>query len=170
MSTITIGVGLPKSVFSVHERMTRCSSRICAVGRWSVARPAARRHRGGDGSCSGAHDWVRRRLAYGLQQRLIAVQFATPFHKGRKIRDDRADAKRSPRRPARGSVRFVPVRIRVSSLRLFVPQDPAITAELLLAPTPDRRPNRVSATVRTMSADIHDGVLREHGRLISGGL
>lgn len=55
------------------------------------------------GSCSGAHDWVRRCLAYGLQQGLIVVKFVTPFHKGRKTKGDRVDAEGSPRRRARAT-------------------------------------------------------------------
>lgn len=53
MSTITIGVGSPKSVFSVREvgRFEPCAAPARATSwvAWSVARPAARRQRGGDG-------------------------------------------------------------------------------------------------------------------------
>ena len=92
MSTITIGVDLAKSVFSVcavdgagHVQRRQDLGRE-AFALWLAQMPA--------GTvvamevCSGAHYWARRCLEVGLQPRLMAAQFVTPFRKSRVIKND----------------------------------------------------------------------------------
>jgi transposase len=43
-------------------------------------------------ACSGAHHWARCCLELGLQPRLMAAQFVTPFRKNRTLKNDRNDA------------------------------------------------------------------------------
>ena len=114
MSTITIGVDLAKSVFSVCEmdgaghvrRRLDLKRDVLAV--WLSQVPA--------GSvvameaCSGAHHWARRCLEYGLQPRLIAAQFVTPFRKSRTAKNDRNDAEAIATAARQGNMRFVPVK------------------------------------------------------------
>ena len=96
MSTIVFGVDLAKNVFSVCEQdgaghvMRRQDFKRDAFALWLAQVPV--------GSvvameaCSGAHHWARRCLEFGLQPRIMAAQFVTPFRKGRKTKNDRADA------------------------------------------------------------------------------
>ncbi|MGH8399428.1 MAG: IS110 family transposase, partial [Gammaproteobacteria bacterium] len=75
MNTITIGVDLAKSAFSVCEMDAAGHVR----GRWDFGREAfalwLARVPGGTvvamEACSGAHHWARRCVEYGLQPRLM---------------------------------------------------------------------------------------------------
>jgi transposase len=61
-------------------------------------------------ACSGAHHWARRCQAFDLQPRIMAAQFVTPFRKGRKTKNDRADAEATATAARQGNMRFVPVK------------------------------------------------------------
>ncbi len=114
MSTITIGVDLAKSTFSTCEVddaghvLRRQDLGREAFALWLAQRPA--------GSvvameaCSGAHHWARRCLEYGLQPRLMAAQFVTPFRKSRNAKNDRNDAEAIATAARQGNMRFVPVK------------------------------------------------------------
>ncbi len=114
MSTITIGVDLAKSVFSVcavdgagHVQRRQDFGRE-ALALWLAQMPA--------GTvvamevCSGAHHWARRCLEVGLQPRLMAAQFVTPFRKSRTLKNDRNDAEAIATAARQGNMRFVPVK------------------------------------------------------------
>ena len=115
MSTITIGVDLAKNasrwprcdelsytvgltdpVFSVCELdgighvLRRQDLRREPFSLWLTQLPAGTVV--AMEACSGAHHWARRCLEYGLQPRIIAAQFVTPFRKGQRTKNDRADA------------------------------------------------------------------------------
>ena len=122
MSTITIGVDLAKSVFSVCAMdgaghvLQRQDFRREPFGQWLAQRPAGTVV--AMEACSGAHYWARRCLAYGLQPRIIAAQFVTPFRKGRKTKNDRADAEAVATAARQGNMRFVPVKSVDQQVRL----------------------------------------------------
>lgn len=61
-------------------------------------------------ACIGAHHWARRCLEYGLQPRLMAAQFITPFRKSRTSKNDRNDAEAIATAARQGNMRFVPVK------------------------------------------------------------
>ena len=61
-------------------------------------------------ACSGAHHWARRCQASDLQPRIMAAQFVTPFRKGRKTKNDKADAEAIATAARQGNMRFVPVK------------------------------------------------------------
>lgn len=114
MSTITLGVDLAKSMFSACEMdgagrvIRRQDLRREPFGQWLaqqlpgtvVAMEA----------CSGAHYWARRCIAYGLQPRIMAAQFVTPFRKSGRTKNDRADAEAIATAARQGNMRFVPVK------------------------------------------------------------
>ena len=114
MKTITIGVDLAKSVFSVCEVdgsgrvLRRLDLKRDAFSVWLAQVPAgavvARE------ACSGAHYWGRLCLEYGLQPRLMAAQFVTPFRKNRTAKNDRNDAEAIATAARQGNMRFVPVK------------------------------------------------------------
>lgn len=122
MSTITIGVDLAKSVFSLCEMdgaghvLRRLELKRDAFAVWLSQLPA--------GSvvameaCSGAHHWARRSLEYGLQPRLMAAQFVTPFRKSRTSKNDRNDAEAIATAARQGNMRFVPVKTLDQQARL----------------------------------------------------
>lgn len=114
MSTITIGVDLAKSVFSVCEmdaaghvlvRRDLCRE---AFALWLAQRPPGTVV--AMEACSGAHHWARRCLEYGLQPRLMAAQFVTPFRKSRTSKNDRNDAEAIATAARQGNMRFIPVK------------------------------------------------------------
>lgn len=114
MSTITIGVDLAKNVFSVCE--VDCSGHVLrrrdlkrdAFAVWLAQVPAGTVV--AMEACSGAHHWGRRCLEYGLQPRLMAAQFVTPFRKNRTAKNDRNDAEAIATAARQGNMRFVPVK------------------------------------------------------------
>ena len=114
MSTITIGVDLAKSVFSVCEM--DAAGRVLGrrdLGREAFALWLAQRPTGtvvAMEACSGAHHWGRCCLEYGLQPRLMAAQFVTPFRKSRTAKNDRNDAEAIATAARQGNMRFVPVK------------------------------------------------------------
>ncbi|EQD55302.1 transposase IS116/IS110/IS902 family protein, partial [mine drainage metagenome] len=61
-------------------------------------------------ACSGAHHWARRCLEVGLQPRIMAAQFVTPFRMSRTAKNDRNDAEAIATAARQGNMRFVPVK------------------------------------------------------------
>ena len=122
MSTITIGVDLAKSMFSVCE----VDSAGHVLGRRDLGREAFARWLAqvpvgtvvAMEACSGAHHWARCCLAYGLQPRLMAAQFVTPFRKSRTAKNDRNDAEAIATAARQGNMRFVPVKTVEQQARL----------------------------------------------------
>lgn len=114
MSTITIGVDLAKNVFSACEMDSsghvrrRLDLKRDAFALWLAQVPAGTVV--AMEACSGAHHWARRCLEHGLQPRIIAAQFVKPFRKGRKTKNDRADAEAVATAARQGNMRFVPVK------------------------------------------------------------
>lgn len=114
MSTITLGVDLAKSVFSVCAMdgaghvLERREFRREAFAVWLAQRPAGTVV--AMEACSGAHHWARRCLAYGLRPRIIAAQFVTPFRKSSRSKNDRNDAEAIATAARQGNMRFVPVK------------------------------------------------------------
>ena len=114
MSTITIGVDLAKSVFSVcamdgagHVQRRQDLGRE-AFALWLARVPAGTVV--AMEACSGAHYWARRCLEYGLQPRIMAAQFVTPFRKSRTLKNDRNDAEAIATAARQGNMRFVPIK------------------------------------------------------------
>ena len=122
MSTITIGVDLAKSVFSVCEMngaghvLRRRDLKRDAFAVWLAQVPAGTVV--AMEACSGAHHWGRRCLEYGLQPRLMAAQFVTPFRKSRTAKNDRNDAEAIATAARQGNMRFVPVKTVDQQVRL----------------------------------------------------
>ncbi len=122
MSTITIGVDLAKSVFSVCE--VEVSGRVVrrqdlgreAFGLWLAHVPAGTVI--AMEACSGAHHWARCCIQYGLVPRLMAAQFVTPFRKSRTSKNDRNDAEAIATAARQGNMRFVPVKSIDQQVRL----------------------------------------------------
>jgi transposase len=114
MNTITIGVDLAKSVFSVCEMndaghvLRRLDLKRDAFSVWLAQLPAGAVV--AMEACSGAHHWARRCLEYGLQPRLMAAQFVTPFRKSRRSKNDRNDAEAIATAARQGNMRYVPVK------------------------------------------------------------
>ena len=114
MSTITIGVDLAKSVFSVCEMngtghvLVRRDLGREAFSRWLAQVPSGTVV--AMEACGGAHHWARQCLEYGLQPRLMAAQFVTPFRKNRTAKNDRNDAEAIGTAARQGNMRFVPVK------------------------------------------------------------
>jgi transposase len=114
MNTITIGVDLAKSVFSAcevdgrgHVRR-RQDLRREPFALWLAQLPAGTVV--AMEACSGAHHWARRCLEYGLQPRIMAAQFVTPFRKSSRSKNDRNDAEAIATAARQGNMRFVPVK------------------------------------------------------------
>ena len=122
MSTITIGVDLAKSVFSVCEMdgaghvLRRLDLKRDAFVLWLAQLPAGTVV--AMEACSGAHHWARRCLEYGLQPKIIAAQFVTPFRKSSRTKNDRADAEAIATAARQGNMRFVPVKSVDQQVRL----------------------------------------------------
>ena len=114
MSTITIGIDLAKLVFvtcAVDARghiLQRKEFRRDAFSAWLAQTPSGTVI--AMEACSGAHHWARRCLDYGLQPKLIAAQFVTPFRKSRTTKNDRNDAEAIATAARQGNMRFVPVK------------------------------------------------------------
>ena len=114
MRTITIGVDLAKLVFAICELdengrvLQRKELRRDAFAAWLAQVPAGAVV--AMEACSGAHHWARRCLEHGLQPKLIAAQFVTPFRKSRTTKNDRNDAEAIATAARQGNMRFVPVK------------------------------------------------------------
>ncbi len=114
MRTITIGVDLAKLVFAICELdesgrvRQRKELQRGAFADWLAQLPAGTVV--AMEACSGAHHWARRCLEHGLQPKLIAAQFVTPFRKSRTTKNDRNDAEAIATAARQGNMRFVPVK------------------------------------------------------------
>jgi transposase len=114
MSTITIGVDLAKSVFSVCEvdgsgrALRRQDRRREAFSVWLAQVPAdtivAME------ACSGLHHLARRCLEHGLQLRLMAAQLVKPYRKSQHGKNDRNDAEAIATAARQGNMHFVPIK------------------------------------------------------------
>jgi len=122
MSTITIGVDLAKVLFSACEVdgighvLKRQDLRREPFGLWLAQLPAGTVV--AMEACSGAHHWARRCLAHGLQPRIMAAQFVTPFRKSSRNKNDRNDAESIATAARQGNMRFVPVKSLDQQVRL----------------------------------------------------
>ena len=114
MNTTTAGVDLAKYLFSVcmmdsHGHvLLRRELRREAFAEW-LAQLAAGTIVAME-ACSGAHHWARRCIELGLQPRLIAAQFVTPFRKSQHSKNDRNDAEAIATAARQGNMRFVAVK------------------------------------------------------------
>lgn len=122
MSTITIGVDLAKSMFSVcavdaagHVQRRQDLGRE-AFALWLAQVPAGTVV--AMEACSGAHHWARRCLDHGLQPRIMAAQFVTPFRKSSRSKNDRNDAEAIATAARQGNMRFVPIKSVDQQVRL----------------------------------------------------
>jgi transposase len=122
MRTITIGVDLAKSVFSVCAAdaagrvLERRDLRREAFNQWLASLPAGTAV--AMEACSGAHHWARRCQDHDLQPRLMAAQFVAPFRKSRSAKNDRNDAEAIATAAGQGNMRFVPVKTVDQQVRL----------------------------------------------------
>ena len=63
-------------------------------------------------SCGGAHHWARKLAAMGLQPRLIAGHFVSPYRmEGKRGKNDANDAAAVCEAASRPSMRFVPMKM-----------------------------------------------------------
>ena len=114
MSTITIGVDLAKSVFSVCEVdvsgrvLRRQDLRREAFSVWLAQVPAGTVI--AMEACSGSHHWARRCLEHGLQPRLMAAQLVKPYRKSQHGKNDRNDAEAIATAARQGNMHFVPIK------------------------------------------------------------
>lgn len=114
MSTITVGVDLAKQVMSACE--VNAVGHVLSrrdLGREKFAPWLAQLPAGtvvAMEACTGAHHWARRCLELGLQVRLMAAQFVSPFRKSRTLKNDRNDAEAIATAARQGNMRFVPVK------------------------------------------------------------
>ncbi len=122
MRTVTIGVDLSKQVFSVcavgaaGQVQERRDLRRDAFSRWLSTVPPTTII--AMEACSGAHHWARRCHEHGLQPRLMAAQFVSPFRKSRTAKNDRNDAEAIATAARQGNMRFVPVKTIEQQVRL----------------------------------------------------
>lgn len=114
MNTTTAGVDLAKVVFSIcmldHSGrvLLRREFRREAFAAWLAQLPPGTIV--AMEACSGAHHWARRCRELGLQPRLIAAQFVTPFRKSRCSKNDRNDAEAIATAARQGNMRFVSIK------------------------------------------------------------
>jgi transposase len=114
MNTITVGVDLAQHVFAVcvmnvlGQVKERVELRREAFARWLQQLPAGTVV--AMEACSSAHYWGRFCMEHGLQPRLMAAQFVTPFRKSRGIKNDRNDAEAIATAARQGNMRFVQVK------------------------------------------------------------
>ena len=116
MSEITrVGVDLAKRVIQVHA--VDAAGRVVAgksLARDKFAPWCAQLPPGclvAMEACCGAHHWARKLQALGLDARLIAANFVTPYRlQGRSGKNDANDAAAICEAASRPSMRFVPVK------------------------------------------------------------
>lgn len=114
MNTTTVGVDLAKQVFAIcvlddqGRVLQRREFRREAFTAWLAQLPAGTTV--AMEACSSAHYWGRVCVEHGLQARLIAAQFVTPFRKSRGAKNDRNDAEAIATAARQGNMRFVPVK------------------------------------------------------------
>ncbi len=112
---VRVGVDLAKNVIQVHA--------VDGAGRRAVARAIKRDQflawcaqlppgcLVAMEACSGAHAWARRLRAMGLDARLIAASFVSPYRKeGKSGKNDMTDAAAVCEAASRPTMRFVPIK------------------------------------------------------------
>jgi transposase len=115
LSVVRVGVDLAKSVIQLHA--------VDAVGRRVVARALKRDQflawcaqlpagaLVAMEACSGAHHWARKLRSMGMDARLIAANFVSPYRmEGKSGKNDATDAAAICEAASRPSMRFVPVK------------------------------------------------------------
>jgi len=114
MNTTTVGVDLAKLTFSVcvmdgsGRVQHRQDFRRDAFAPWLMQLPVGTIV--AMEACSGAHYWARYCTERGLQPRLMAAQFVTPFRKSRTAKNDRNDAEAIATAARQGNMRFVAIK------------------------------------------------------------
>lgn len=114
MDNVTIGVDLAKRLFSVCEVdamgqvVRRKDMGRKAFALWLVQVPAGTVV--AMEACGSAHYWARQCLACGLEPKLMAAHFVTPFRKCRAGKNDRNDAEAIATAARQGNMRFVAVK------------------------------------------------------------
>jgi transposase len=111
MHPTTVGIDLAKYTFSVcqvdrqgrvlHRRDLRREAFVPWLAQLPAGTIVAME------ACSGAHYWARCCEALGLQPRLMAAQFVTPFRKSAHSKNDRNDAEAIATAARQGNMRFV---------------------------------------------------------------
>ena len=112
---VRVGVDLAKNVIQVHA--------VDRAGRRLVSRPIKRDQflawcaqlpagcLVAMEACSGAHHWGRRLCAMGLDARLIAASFVSPYRmEGKSGKNDMTDAAAICEAASRPTMRFVPIK------------------------------------------------------------
>ena len=110
-----VGVDLAKNVIQVHavdgagRRMVARAIKRDQFIAWCMQLPAGCLV--AMEACSSAHHWARRLRAMGLDARLIAANFVTPYRmEGKSGKNDMADAAAICEAASRPSMRFVPIK------------------------------------------------------------
>jgi transposase len=110
-----VGVDLAKSVIQVHavdgsgRRVTARAVKREAFEAWCAQLPAGCMV--AMEACTSGHHWARRLRALGLDARLIAAHFVTPYRmEGRSGKNDATDAAAICEAASRPSMRFVPIK------------------------------------------------------------
>lgn len=110
-----VGVDLAKTVIQVHavDRSGRCvlsrAFKREAFALWCAQLPAGCLV--AMEACTSGHHWARRLRALGLDARLIAAHFVTPYRmEGRSGKNDATDAAAICEAASRPSMRFVPIK------------------------------------------------------------
>ncbi|HSW17587.1 MAG TPA: IS110 family transposase [Ramlibacter sp.] len=126
MSEITrVGVDLAKNVIQVHA--VDAAGRVVAARalprskfiEWCVHLPAGCSVT--MEACGGAHHWARRLTALGLQVKLIAPQFVTPYRlQGKSGKNDANDAAAVCEAASRPTMHFVPIKTAAQQGKLAI--------------------------------------------------
>jgi transposase len=112
---VRVGVDLAKQVIQVHavDRTGRCvTARAIKRGQflaWCTQLPPSCFL--AMEACAGAHHWARKLRALGLDARLIAAHFVTPYRmEGKSGKNDMTDAAAICEAASRPKMRFVPIK------------------------------------------------------------
>ena len=112
---VRVGVDLAKNVIQVHA-VDKAGRRVAAKAikreqfmAWCMQLPAGCLI--AMEACSGAHGWGRRLRAQGLDARLIAANFVSPYRmEGKSGKNDMTDAAAVCEAASRPTMRFVPIK------------------------------------------------------------
>ena len=112
---VRVGVDLAKNVIQVHavdakgHRMVARAIKRDQFVAWCMQLPAACVI--AMEACSGAHAWARRLRSRGLDARLIAANFVSPYRmEGKSGKNDMTDAAAVCEAASRPTMRFVPIK------------------------------------------------------------
>jgi transposase len=125
MTIVTVGIDLAKNVFAVHG--------VDETGKPVLVRPEVPRAKLmehianvppcliGMEACSGAHHWAREFAKFGHTVRMMAPKFVVPYRmRGKRGKNDAADAAAICEAVTRPHMRFVPVKSISQQSQLFV--------------------------------------------------